>query len=810
MKTAFRNESGAIDLASIMVGIIVIGLIGGVIAATVFAVIPWAQDNAAKQQLGSIAAAESAYIGLTSASPIAVNGKSLEHFPNTYGDSARLADAGLLAEGDNYCATTVGAENQGYQGFVLSGSGAVFIVTDKNTKPAKFEGPLPAPLPDNCSFLLNADFMDGDSSKDSITMTYVNASGSDAVVELPLRGGSGTVEWSDGVTSAYVGNAAHSRTIPAGQTLNVMVKGTVDAIDYRDRQGAQLLTAVPAWGDKLGVKSLAYAFVGATNLTDVPDVLPETVTDVTKMFSGATNFNDSDVAKWNVSKVQKFTHMFEKAPINEAELSGWDTRSATNMAFLPGNHAWKVDDVAYTPIGKTTTLTYFCETWDGSPEDREVNLPIRNTTSDTTVTWSDGDIRTTSSGDNNIPQDWSSTASSPAFTKTLKQGIPYTVTIEGTYDRFSSETVQRSDADTFERYPSAIVGSECLTSVEHWGEDLGVTSMEGAFVGRWGTVDVPDHIPSSVTDISHMFAWNYVPADADISDWDTSNITDMSAMFYYYQPEFMPSLSGWNVSNVTNMSGMFWDNWASHSDSLNGWDVSNVTDMSYMFNSNYAFNQNINNWDVSNVKDMSRMFFGSRANQEDHPFNQPLNKWDVSSVENMASMFEGATTFNQNINNWDVSNVKDMSNMFAKAFKFDQPLDNWNTSSVTTMSGMFSGKYTNGYDTSAFNQNINNWDVSKVTNMSGMFRNSTFNQPLNSWNTESVTDMQEVFAFAREFNQPLNNWKTSNVTNMSGMFDNAPKFNQNLSGWDVSKVSASSWWNFDRGSALTQNNLPKK
>jgi type II secretory pathway pseudopilin PulG len=69
VKEAFKNEAGAIDLASIMVGIIVIGLIGGVIAATVFAVIPWAQDNAAKQQLDSISSAQSAYIGLSADGP---------------------------------------------------------------------------------------------------------------------------------------------------------------------------------------------------------------------------------------------------------------------------------------------------------------------------------------------------------------------------------------------------------------------------------------------------------------------------------------------------------------------------------------------------------------------------------------------------------------------------------------------------------------------------------------------------------------------------------------------------------------------
>ena len=65
-REVFVNENGAIDLASIMVGIIVIGLIGGVIAATVFAVIPWSQDNAAKQQLDSIATAENTYRGFAS------------------------------------------------------------------------------------------------------------------------------------------------------------------------------------------------------------------------------------------------------------------------------------------------------------------------------------------------------------------------------------------------------------------------------------------------------------------------------------------------------------------------------------------------------------------------------------------------------------------------------------------------------------------------------------------------------------------------------------------------------------------------
>jgi hypothetical protein len=55
------STRGAIDLASIMVGVLVIGIIGGVIAAMVFAVIPWSQDSAAKQTLSAVRDAESVW-----------------------------------------------------------------------------------------------------------------------------------------------------------------------------------------------------------------------------------------------------------------------------------------------------------------------------------------------------------------------------------------------------------------------------------------------------------------------------------------------------------------------------------------------------------------------------------------------------------------------------------------------------------------------------------------------------------------------------------------------------------------------------
>lgn len=153
--SAFKNENGAIDLSSIMVGIIVIGLIGGVIAATVFSVIPWSQDNAAKQQLDSVAAAQSAYIGLSyNGTTATYGGAIIDQY--TSGSTSRTT---YTADIDTNNRTSVGgaspvaqvlfsapAESKiiigkygvtpdaHYVAAIKSASGTRFYITDTNTR----------------------------------------------------------------------------------------------------------------------------------------------------------------------------------------------------------------------------------------------------------------------------------------------------------------------------------------------------------------------------------------------------------------------------------------------------------------------------------------------------------------------------------------------------------------------------------------------------------------------------------------------------------------------------------------------------
>lgn len=193
----FRNEKGAIDLASIMVGVLVIGLIGGVIAATVFAVIPWAQDNAAKQQLDPIVQAENAYYGLSSTTPSPL---PPGYSPNSFSDSAGLASANLLPANSKYCVITTNG-GQGYQGFSASNSGAIWSVSNANSAPTKFNDALPTAC-------------QGITASASATPTPTPTATRPADVNAPgmtiTSNGGYPAYWPDKTVSAWAGNASAS------------------------------------------------------------------------------------------------------------------------------------------------------------------------------------------------------------------------------------------------------------------------------------------------------------------------------------------------------------------------------------------------------------------------------------------------------------------------------------------------------------------------------------------------------------------------------------------------------------------------
>jgi surface protein len=374
-----------------------------------------------------------------------------------------------------------------------------------------------------------------------------------------------------------------------------------------------------------------------------------------------------------------------------------------------------------------------------------ISLPL-STKVNVDVDWGDGNIKSYVNTDN-ISHTYAS------------EGI-YTVEINGTAERFGI-------GEQFN-----YVGGDKLIEVTSFG-DLGLTSLKGAFKRAINLVVVPDNIPPTVIDVSHMFN-NATSFNSNIGGWNVANITNMDYVFYYAK-SFNNDIGSWDVSNVTSMDYMF--GYAhSFDQDIGGWNVGNVKSMKGMFSGTTHFNRDIGDWDVANVRDMSAMFSSALY------FDQDIGKWNVGNAQNMESMFNAAYSFNQFIGMWDVSNVINMQGMFYSAETFNQDISSWDVGNVTDMSSMFAMAY-------AFNQNIGAWNVSHVTNMLQLFYQAgSFNHNIGSWNVGKVTQMYNMFTYAESFNQDIGMWDVGNVTDMTSMFSYAHSFDQDLGNWDVSNV----------------------
>ncbi len=199
------------------------------------------------------------------------------------------------------------------------------------------------------------------------------------------------------------------------------------------------------------------------------------------------------------------------------------------------------------------------------------------------------------------------------------------------------------------------LNAAAVTSLDTWG-DFQFVSLAQAFVDAVNLTNVPDTIPSTVTDLTETFR-NAESFNDDIGGWDTSNVTTMAYMFDRALL-FDQDIGGWDTSKVTTMRSMF--ALATEFDQdISGWDTSSVTDMDYMFNLAYEFNQDIGPWDTSKVTSLRATFSNA------YEFDQDIGDWDTSSVTDMHSLFLNATSFNQDLTGWCVVQFADEPTNFS-------------------------------------------------------------------------------------------------------------------------------------------------
>jgi surface protein len=591
IKEIFKDENGAIDLASIMVGVLVIGLIGGVIASTVFAVIPWAQDNAAKQQLDSIVQAENAYYGLSAATPSPL---PAGYMVNSFANSTDLEKANLLKTNARYCAVTTNG-GKGYEGYSQSGSGKIWSLSDTNPSPTAFTGTLPT----DCVFITvgfestptpAVPYVDPTPTKTILTYQCDATTALRSPIETPNAGG--TYTWSDGTTTTVTADNA-VKTLTAGVKYTLIYEGTfyamTSASSTETRAGANCIRSLDHWGSASAPTNANYAFYGATNLTSVPANIPTTLTGMSYMFFGATSFNDANVRSWDVSKVTNMYAMFNKAASFNQDLSNWNVGNVTDMGHMFNGatamnsalNSWNTLKVTNMdrmffgassfnqPLDKwvTTNVTNMLLMFHGAPYTQNLTTWDMNKISKMGMMLNNPDSaqlpRTTHPLMTRLTYQcdattafrspietpnatgtytWSdgTTVTADNSVKTLTAGVKYTLIYEGTFYAMTSSSSTETKA-----------GAKCIRSVDHWGSASAPTKADYAFYGATNLTSVPANIPTTLTSMISMFNGATSFNDANVRSWDVSKITNMNSMFAG-ATAFNQDLSGWNTAAVTS------------------------------------------------------------------------------------------------------------------------------------------------------------------------------------------------------------------------------------------------------------------
>lgn len=170
---------------------------------------------------------------------------------NSFANSAKLAQAGLLSIGGDYCSEPT-VDNKNYTAFARSGSGVIWSATNTNKTPTKFTGT----LPDNCDFLL-----DGNSPVIPEIPTEPDISHG-----MPI----GTVPYSDSFEDAAVGSrpAGWGSGSNKNSALNTTYQGGIDNVNSK-----KLLKVT-------GIASVDYYWVVSPKVHLKPGVYE------TKMFTG--------------------------------------------------------------------------------------------------------------------------------------------------------------------------------------------------------------------------------------------------------------------------------------------------------------------------------------------------------------------------------------------------------------------------------------------------------------------------------------------------------------------------------------------
>ncbi len=154
-------------------------------------------------------------------------------------------------------------------------------------------------------------------------------------VRIPLNGNVDVViDWGDGNNEVGISASLYSHTYSSEGKYMVTISGNVEHLGCNELSDyfnnlcvSDNLIKVYSFG-QIGLNSLGWAFVGS-NITTVPKILPETVTNLSGAFKNASKFNESIM--WDTKNVTDISWTFSGAWIFNSNINHWDVRNVTNM-----------------------------------------------------------------------------------------------------------------------------------------------------------------------------------------------------------------------------------------------------------------------------------------------------------------------------------------------------------------------------------------------------------------------------------------------------------------------------------------------
>jgi trimeric autotransporter adhesin len=347
------------------------------------------------------------------------------------------------------------------------------------------------------------------------------------------------VDWGDGDSSVVKTEGVLKHTYATGGIKIVNVSGKLTRFGYAGSYTSKAeymnkLTKVTSFGD-LGLKTLYCTFLHATNLSEVPSVLPNTVWSLSYAFSKSGQEIIKNLNLWDVSQVRDMTGVFASAKQFNHDISSWDVSSAQTMRSMFHEASAFNQDVGSWDVSSVANMSNMFElAW-------KFNQDIGS--------WDVSSV--------------TEMRSMFKYTGSFNQNI-------------SSWDVSQVNYMSWMFYNAGPFNQ----SINSW-DVSNVIDMNRMF---FGTDSFDQNIDSwdvsSVRNMSGMFKWT-TSFNQSLDSWDVGLVDDMSNMFEKAK-SFNQYIGSWDVSSVEDMGNMF-EKAESFNQNIGNWNVKLVKDMRSMF-----------------------------------------------------------------------------------------------------------------------------------------------------------------------------------------------------------------------------------